>query len=56
MLFCEDVLMFLLRNTVIMELLTDNPNMCKHYQIAVLEHPPSPDVSIFSPALNPCVF
>lgn len=29
-----------------MELLTDNLNICKHYQVAVLEHPPSPDVSI----------
>lgn len=29
-----------------MELLTDNLNMCKHYQMAVLQHPPSPDVSI----------
>lgn len=44
--FYKDVLIFLLRNTIIIELSTDNLDMCTHCQMAVLEHPTSPDVSV----------
>lgn len=39
-LFCKDVLIFLLRNTITTELSTDNLDMCTLCQMAVLEHPP----------------
>lgn len=44
--FYKDVLIFLLRNTIIIELSTDNLDMCTHCQMAVLEHPTSPDISV----------